>query len=91
MATTSRLRFVRGQVAWMLGAIVLLTVVDALALPLFLAATLVGLFLLAEMTTPLNVEPVWRSRLRWIVVLGLVAFGVWIVVHLIEVLPSGVL
>lgn len=91
MATTSRLRFVRWQVAWMVGAVVLLTMMDALTLPLFLAATLVGLFLLAEVTMPFNVTPTWRSRLRWVVVLGVVAFGVLVVARLIEVLPSGVL
>lgn len=90
MAPTSRLRFVRGQVAWMLGVTLLLTLVDALTLRLFLTGTLVGLFLVAELTTPVNVNPAWRSRLRLLVALGLVVFGGLLVEHLLDVLPSGV-
>lgn len=91
MTTRSRLRFVRGQVAWMVGACLLLAALDALTLRLFLGASLVGLFLAVELTSPVNVEPKWRTRLRWLVVLGLLAFGLVVLRRTIAVLPEGVL
>lgn len=81
----------RAQVAWMLGATVFLALLDALTLPLFLAAALVGLFLAAEVTAPVNVDPAWRARLRWLLVLGVLVFGGFVANHLRTIIPWEVL
>ena len=89
--TRSRLRFVRGLVAWMAGVCLVLTALDAMSLRLFLGASLVGLLLAVETTTPVNVAPAWRSRLRWVVLVGLLAFGAAALRRALAVLPEGVL
>ena len=89
--TRSRLRFVRGLVAWMAGACLLLTALDAMSLRLFLGASLVGVFLAVEVATPVNVAPRWRSRLRWVVLAGVLAFGAVALRRVLAVLPEGVL
>jgi hypothetical protein len=91
MATRRRQRFVHGQVAWMLGAVVLLSALDALALDLFFVVSLIGLLILIELTAPFSVTPRWRARLRWVILAGLIGFGYVLVRRILDVLPSGVL
>jgi hypothetical protein len=43
-----------------------------------------------ELTAPFNVTPVWRRRLRWLILLGLVGFAVVVVRRILEILPPGV-
>lgn len=90
MVSSRRQRFVRGQAAWMLTTLVVLTLLDALSLSLFIGASLVGLLTAAELTAPVNVDPAWRSRLRWLVALALLAYGGLVVGHVLDALPSGV-
>jgi membrane protein implicated in regulation of membrane protease activity len=91
MATRRRRRFVHGQVAWMLGAIVLLSALGALALDLFFVVSLIGLLVLIELTAPFSVTPRWRARLRWVILAGLVGFAYVLVRRVLDVLPPGVL
>jgi hypothetical protein len=91
MATRRRQRFVHGQVAWMLGAVVLLSALDALALDLFFVVSLIGLLILIELTAPFSVTPRWRARLRWVILAGLIGFAYVLVHRILDVLPSGVL
>lgn len=91
MATHRRIRFVYGQVAWLLGAVLLLTLLDALSLELFFVVSLIGFLVVLELTAPFNVTPRWRSRLKWIVLVGLVVFGLVVVRRILEILPPEVL
>jgi len=82
-------RFVYGQVAWMLGTVLTLSVLGALSMELFVVGSVLGLLVLTEFTAPVAVAPRWRSRVRWLVVLGLLAFGYFVVRRVLEFLPEG--
>lgn len=69
------LRFVYGQTAWMLAVLLGLTVLGTLTYELFFMLSLVGFLALMEFTGPFEVTPRWRSRLKWIVLTGLLVLG----------------
>lgn len=90
MATRRRLRFVHGQLAWMLGVVILLTVLGSLELELFFVLSLIGFLVVVELTAPIAVTPKWRRRLPWFIAIGLLVFGVIVVRRILEILPPGV-
>lgn len=91
MATHRRERFVRWQVAWMVGTVLALVLVGSLTLEVFFVLSLLGLVVLTVFVTPLNVTPAWRARLRWLVAGGLAVFGLLVVRRVLDILPSGLL
>lgn len=90
MVTGRRQRFVHGQAAWMLATIVVLAALGALSLEIFFVLSLIGLLVVIELTAPFNVTPRWRTRLRWVILVGLLGFVYVVVKRIIEILPSGV-
>lgn len=91
MATRRRERFVHGQVAWMLGVIVLLSALGSLELELFFVLSLIGLLVVVELTAPFNVTPRWRRRLIPIILLGLLGFAGIVIRRILEILPEGLI
>lgn len=91
MATQRRQRFIHGQVAWMLGSILVLALLDAITLELFFVLSFIGFLVLIELTAPIVVTPTWRRRLKWLIGLGLIVFGYIVVRRILAILPSGVL
>lgn len=91
MATARRDRFVHATVAWLLGCALLLTLLDALSYELFFVLGLIGFLIVTELTAPFTVTPTWRRRLKWLIALGLVVFGVIVVRRILAILPSGVI
>lgn len=91
MATRKRETFVHGVVAWALGTTLVLVVLDALTLELFFVSTLIGFLVVVELTAPFAVTPTWRRRLRWIILVGLAAFGYIVIRRILDILPPGVL
>ncbi|RBI60690.1 hypothetical protein [Halomicrococcus sp. NG-SE-24] len=91
MATQRRQRFIHGQVAWMLGSILVLALLDAITLELFFVLSFIGFLVLIELTAPIAVTPTWRRRLKWLIGLGLIVFGYIVVRRILAILPSGVL
>lgn len=91
MPTHRRRRFIHGQTAWMLLSVLALALLDTLTLELFFVLSLIGFLIVTELTAPFNVTPEWRTRLKWIIGLGLVVFGYIVVRRILEILPSGVL
>ena len=91
MATRRRQRFIYAQTAWMLAAIGGLTLLGALSLELFFVVSLIGFLIIVELTAPFSVTPEWRSRLRWIILVGLVGFAYVVVRRVLAILPEGVL
>ncbi|MEF8841324.1 MAG: hypothetical protein V5A62_06815 [Haloarculaceae archaeon] len=91
MTSRRRLRFVRAQVAWMLGVALLLSVVGLLDYDLFFFASLFGLLVLTTATEPVTVTPGWRRRLRWLAYAGLAAFLVLFLRRITTNLPRGLL
>jgi hypothetical protein len=90
MSTGHRARFVHAQLAWMLGAVLVLVLLDALSLELVFVVSLIGFLVVVELTAPFSVTPRWRSRLKWLIALGLAVFGYIVVRRILEILPPGV-
>lgn len=89
MATRRRTRFVNAQLAWMVATVLVLALTGSFSYGRFFTLSLLGLLAVMSLTAPTNVAPKWRSRLRWLAVLGLVGFGVLVVRRLLEiVLPA---
>ena len=90
MTTVRRERFVRATVAWMLAAALALTLLDSLTYELFFVVSLIGFLVVTELTAPFTVTPAWRSRLKWLIGLGLVVFAYVVVKRILDILPAGV-
>lgn len=89
MTTGRRQRFIYGQVAWMLATVLVLVLLGSLTYELVFVVSLIGFLVVTELTSPFNVTPRWRGRLKWIIALGLVIFGVIVVRRILEILPPG--
>jgi dolichyl-phosphate-mannose--protein O-mannosyl transferase len=91
MPTRRRQRFVHAQAAWMLAVLLVLAVLGSLSYDRFFVLSLIGLLVVIELTAPFNVTPRWRSRLKWLVVLGLLGFAYIVIRRILEILPWGVI
>lgn len=91
MSLRRRRQFVTGTVAWMLAAATVLVALDALSLDLFVSVSLIGFFVVAELTAPVAVTPTWRRRILVVGALGLLLFGYIVVRRILAILPEGVL
>lgn len=74
----------------MLTALVALAALGALSLELYFVVSLIGFLVVVELTAPFQVTPRWRSRLKWLILLGLAVFGAIVVRRILEILPPGV-
>lgn len=90
MATRRRWQFVHGQLAWMLGVILLLAALGSLEYELFFVLSLIGFLVVVELTAPVAVTPTWRRRLPWFIAIGLLVFGAIVIRRILEILPPGV-
>ncbi|ADJ13876.1 hypothetical protein C497_16897 [Halalkalicoccus jeotgali B3] len=75
----------------MLASVLALTLLGTLTVELFFVLSLIGFLVVTELTAPFAVTPQWRTRLKWLIGLGLLVFGAIVVRRIIEILPSGVL
>jgi len=75
----------------MLATVVALALLGSLSLDLFFVVSLIGFLVMVELTAPFNVTPRWRSRLKWIILLGLVGFGYIVIQRILEILPLGLI
>jgi hypothetical protein len=91
MATARRERFVRAQLAWMLGATLVLVLLDSLSYELVFVVSLIGFLVVVELTAPIAVTPAWRRRLRWLIGAGLLVFGYIVIQRILAILPPGVI
>ena len=89
MATRRRSQFLIGNIAWFLGAVLVLSVLGSLSLELFFVVSLIGFLVVVELTAPFNVTPEWRSRLKWLILAGLVVFGGIVIRRILDILPPG--
>lgn len=90
MATARRMQFVRGQLAWMVAVVLALALLGSLSYEPFFVLSLLGLLVVTAMTTPLDMTPAWRARLKWLIVAGMIVFGTIVVRRILEILPAGV-
>lgn len=73
----------------MLGALLLITVLDMVSLELFFFLSLLGLLVVTHLTAPFNVTLEWRRRVQWLVVLGMAVFAYVVARRVLDV--AGVL
>lgn len=90
MTTRRRQRFIHAQLAWMLATVLLLVILDSLSLDIFFVVSLIGFFVVIELTAPFAVTPRWRSRLKWLVLLGFAVFVSLVAERIAEIMPPGV-
>ncbi|UPV98957.1 hypothetical protein M0R88_10500 [Halorussus gelatinilyticus] len=91
MATQRRFRFIYGFTAWMLLAVFILTLLNSVTLELVFVISLIGFLITVELTAPFSVTPQWRRRLKWIIGLGLLIFGLIVIRRILAILPPGVI
>jgi hypothetical protein len=91
MATHRRMRFIYGQIAWMVAVVLALTLLGSLSYELFFVLSLIGFLIVTELTAPFNITPRWRSRLKWLILAGLLVFAYIVVRRILEILPPEVL
>jgi len=75
----------------MLATLVVLVALGALSLQLFFVVCFIGLLIVVELTAPFDVRPAWRSRLKWLIVLGALGFIYVITRRILELLPGRVI
>ncbi|MFC7071784.1 hypothetical protein ACFQJ7_10080 [Halovenus rubra] len=90
MGTSRRMRFVHGQVAWMVATVLVLALLGSLSYELFFVVALLGFLIVTELTAPVSITPTWRRRLRWVILLGLAGFTYVVIRRILEILPPGV-
>lgn len=91
MTRTRRLRFIHGQLAWMLAALLGLALLDEFTYEQFFVLSLIGFLVVTELTTPFDFTPRWRRRLRFLILFGLALFAVIVVRRILALLPAGVI
>jgi hypothetical protein len=91
MATHRRMRFIYGQLAWMVAVVLALALLGSLSYELFFVLSLIGFLIVTELTAPFNITPRWRSRLKWLILAGLLVFAYIVVRRILEILPPEVL
>ena len=91
MLPRQRRRFVFALSAWLFSTLFVLALLEALTLELFFVVSLIGLLIVLELTAPFAVTPTWRSRLKWIILVGLAGFGYLVVRRILAILPPEVL
>lgn len=90
MVTRRRHQFIIGTLAWQLATVLCLVLLGALTYELFFVVSLIGFLVVVELTAPFNVQPRWRSRLKWLIGLGLLVFGYIVIRRVLAILPEGV-
>ncbi|ACV11268.1 conserved hypothetical protein [Halorhabdus utahensis DSM 12940] len=78
------------MLAWALSALLVLVVLQSLSYELYFVLTLIGVLVVTELTAPFNLTPRWRSRLKWVILAGLVVFAYVVVRRILSILPEGV-
>lgn len=84
-----RARFVRANVAWLSGSLLVLVLLEAFTVELFFVVALIGFLVVTELTAPFSITPAWRKRLRWLILLGLLGFAYVVVKRILDILPPG--
>ena len=91
MPTARRIRFIHAQIAWMLATVLVLSLLQSLRPQLVFVISLIGFLVIIELTAPFNLTPRWRSRLKWLIPIGLAIFAYVVIQRILAILPPGVL
>lgn len=75
MGLGGRTELIMGQALVMLGTIVALTLFGEFTITWFIIGSFIGLLVIVEYTASTAIQLRWRLRLRWVLLVGVVAFG----------------
>ncbi|WEL20587.1 hypothetical protein [Halorhabdus sp. BNX81] len=90
MTTRRRQQYLVGVLAWAVSVLLVLVTLQSLSYELYFVLTLIGVLVVTALTAPFNLTPRWRTRLRWVILLGLVVFTYLVFRRVLAVLPQGV-
>jgi hypothetical protein len=90
MATARRMRFIHGQLAWMVGTVLALTAVGSFSYELFFLLSVLGLLIVTGLTLPATITPGWRVRLQWLIRIALVGVALVVIRRILKILPPEV-
>jgi hypothetical protein len=90
MSTPRRRRYVRLQVCWLLGAVLVLAALDRASAGAVVLLGVLGVLVVDELATPTAVEPRWRGRTRWLIRCGLGLAVAVVIYRLASLLAPGV-
>jgi len=88
MTTHRRSQILRRQIALMLAVVFSLTVLDVLSYGLFFGISLLVFLVVIALPTSRVVTVPWRSRLRWLGVIGLLGYAAIAVLRLSNILST---
>ncbi|WP_394741816.1 hypothetical protein [Natronococcus roseus] len=88
MTTPRRRRYLRLQLAWLLGALLALLLSGAFSLGAYVLLAVLGSVVLDELLISREVEPRWRPR--WLLPVGLLAAAAVVAARTLELLAPGV-
>lgn len=74
----------------MLGALLVLALLNSVTYELFFVMSLIGLLVIVELTAPFRITPKWRKRLWVVILLGLIGFSIIVIRRILAILPPGV-
>ncbi len=80
------MQFVTVQIGWMLGTLLVLTVLGVFSYGLFILIAVTGFLTIIKLMTSSTVQPRWRARLCRFVVFGLALAVVVITFRVIQVI-----
>jgi hypothetical protein len=91
MPTRRRNQFIIGNMAWMVGSVLALALLQSLSYELVFVVSLIGFLVVVELTAPFAVSPAWRARLKWLIGIGLLGFTYIVIRRILAILPPGVI
>jgi hypothetical protein len=84
------MQFIRAQIAWMVAAILGLSLLGALSYVFFFVLSFIGLLVVTYSTAPVNIRPAWRARLKWLILVGFIGYAYVTIRRILELLPPGI-
>lgn len=89
MTVAHRWQYIRWLLAWMLAAIVGLSLLGLLSIESFVVAAATGVLVVTELARPARLSPGWHRQLRWLVALALASVAVVVASEVLSLLPPG--
>ncbi|MFC7229699.1 hypothetical protein N0B31_20040 [Salinirubellus salinus] len=84
-----RWQYIRWLLAWLLTAVIGLSLLGLLSIESFVVAAATGVLVVTELTRPARLSPAWHRQLRWLVALALASVAVLIASEVLSLLPPG--
>ncbi|MDG5761813.1 hypothetical protein QA600_21045 [Natronococcus sp. A-GB1] len=91
MPTPRRRRYLRLQLAWLLGALLVLVALGVFSAGAYVLLAVLGFVVVDEVLASPDAEPRWRGRTRKLAAVGLLGAAVVVAVRTIQLVAPGVI